>query len=171
MLLPERSPNEGIKHTIGFGTLRFGERVDHKADCELPFITLHHCTLTQGTWISSLDARIMSNRTMEDGLRQLDETRCIKREAFQLWHMVRARVGGCILRGSLIFYRGNTYTTLEPTLKEMHDPLLERHSKVSQEHLQRLVDLTCRWRFGLHALFGIAFGRQDDRSHYVVWPT
>lgn len=27
---PERSPNAGIRHTIGFGTLRFGEKVDHR---------------------------------------------------------------------------------------------------------------------------------------------
>lgn len=36
----ERSPDEGIKHTIGFGTLIFGEQVDHRAESELPFITL-----------------------------------------------------------------------------------------------------------------------------------
>ena len=76
-------------HTIGFGTLRFGARADHRADCELPFITLQHCTLTQGTWISSLDALIMSNTTQEDHLRQLDGSRYIGREAIELWHMVR----------------------------------------------------------------------------------
>lgn len=107
----------------------------------------------------SLDARIMSNRTLEDGLRQLDETQCIRREAFQLWHMVRARVGGFMLGGSLIFCRGNTCTTLEPTLREMHDPLLARHSEVSHEHLQWLVDLTCRWMFRLQAIFGSTFRR------------
>lgn len=65
----ERSPNEGIRNTIGFGTLRFGEQVDDKVDCELPFFTLQHCTLTQWTCISSLNALIMSNKTLKDGFR------------------------------------------------------------------------------------------------------
>ena len=77
VLPPERYLDEGIRHTIGFSTLRFGEWVDHRADRELPFITLQHCTLTQGTWISSLDALITSKKTQEVHLRQLDRTWCI----------------------------------------------------------------------------------------------
>jgi len=50
----------------------------------------------------------------------------------------------------------------------MHDPLLARHSEVSQEHLHRLVELTCRWMFRLRAILGSAFRRQDDRSHCMV---
>lgn len=37
VFLPERSPDEGIRKSIGFGTLKFGERVDHRVDRELPF--------------------------------------------------------------------------------------------------------------------------------------
>ena len=74
----ERSLDEDIMHTIGFGTLRFGARLDHRADRELLFITLQHCTLTRGTWISSLDAHITRKKTKEDGMRQLvDGTPCI----------------------------------------------------------------------------------------------
>ena len=149
VLLPKRYLDEGIRHTIGFGTLRFGERVDHRANHELPFITLQHCTLTQGTWISSLDALITSNRTHEVHLRQLDGTQRIGREAFQLWHMVRMRFGGCRLGCSLISYKGSTCTTLEPTLMVIHDPLLVRHSELSLEHLQQLVDLAYEWMFRL----------------------
>jgi len=83
--------------------------------------------------------------------------------------MVRARVGGCKLRGSPISYRGSTCITLEPTLRVIHDPLLVRHSKVSLEHLQHLVDLAYRWMFRLQATLGSTFKRQDDRSHCVVW--
>ena len=46
MLPPKRYPNESIKHIVGFGTLRFGEKVDHKVNRELPFITLQQCKLT-----------------------------------------------------------------------------------------------------------------------------
>jgi len=77
-----RCISRAVRHTIGFGTLRFGERDNDMADYELPFFTLHHFTLTLWTWISSLDAHIMSNRNLEDGLRQLDGTWCIRREDF-----------------------------------------------------------------------------------------
>ena len=56
----KRSPNEDIKHTLGFGIPKFGKRVDHRVNCELPFITLRHCTLTQGIWLLSLNALITS---------------------------------------------------------------------------------------------------------------
>lgn len=159
VLLPERYPDEGVKYTIGFGTLIFVERFDHKVDRELPFITLQYCTLTCGTWISSLDALITSNRIHEVHLRQFDKTQCIGIESFHLWHMVRVRDGGCRLGSSSIFCKGSTCITLEPTLRVIHDPLLVRHYDVSQEHLQRSVDLAYNQMFILWAIFGSTFRR------------
>ena len=68
----------------------------------------------------------------------------------------------------LISCRCSTYTTLEPTLRVIHDPLLVRHFEVSLKHLQRLVDLDYRQMFRLWAVLGSTFRRQDDRSHCVV---
>lgn len=84
-----------------------------------------------------------------------------------MWHMVRARVGGCRIGGSPIFCIGSTCTTLKPTLREMHDPPLARHFELSHEHLQQVVDLTCRRMFRLQAILGSAFRRQDDR--FTMW--
>jgi len=140
MLPPERSRNGDVKSTIRFGTPRFGERVDHRVDHELPFITLQHCTLTQRTWLLSLDALIMRNRTQEVHLRQLNKTQFIRRKAFQLWHMVNVLVGRCRLGDGLICRRGSTCSTLEPTFRGAHDTYWARHSEMSQEHIQWLVD-------------------------------
>lgn len=104
----ERSPDEDVMHTIRFGTPRFGGQVDHRIGREFSFITLQHCTLTQGTSISSLDDLFTRNKTQEVHLRWLDETWCIGREAFLWWHMVEMLVGRCRLGDDLIFYRVST---------------------------------------------------------------
>jgi len=72
VFFPEISLDEGIRISIGFGTLKFEERVDHRVNCELRFITHQHCTLMSGTLIPFLYALTMSNRTQEVHLRQLD---------------------------------------------------------------------------------------------------
>jgi len=74
--------NREVRHTIRFGTSKFGERVDHRVDRELPFITLQHCTLTHETWLLSLDVLITSSKTQEVHLRHLDRIQCIRREDF-----------------------------------------------------------------------------------------
>lgn len=54
--------------------------------------------------------------------------------------------------------------------RELHDALLARQPEALYEHeVQWMVDLAYRQMFGLQAVLGCAFRRQDHRFHDVVW--
>lgn len=98
-------------------------------------------------------------------LRRLDGTQCIKRETSELCHMVKTRVGRGRLGDDLIYYRDSIGFAPELTLREVHDALWARHSKVVYEHeIQHMVNLSYKRVFGHQVVLGCI-----NRFTCVIW--
>ena len=127
------------RHTFGCISPRINEDIDERhvmvsMGTHKPIPPLYRLQ-AQMIWLLSFDTLGMSSRVWGAHLRYLDATQCARGDTSQRWHWVRARSDRYKFGECMVFYGGSVCSTLEFTLKGMHDTFWARHSEVSLEHI------------------------------------